>query len=184
MKFIGIVLAATFGVSAVAYGHSHRSHPKSAPCPAIPKPAPARLEGTILTPDGLAVWEAGNHSGIHIRGVSEDGRAKFDVASDPTMGGLYRVSTVPAGIYDLSIRTGYVNGIAYCPQEIFGVELKPNERTVLNVVMGLGETLNVQGTPVYPTPAAARAAEEAMAKAKADALAQQQAAVANPTPTK
>jgi len=151
------------GLSTAAFAHGHNSTAAS-----TPKPAPqyGQLEGTVTTTDGIVIWAPMNHGGVHVTGVAEDGRAKFDKPADTTMGGLYRIDKLPPGYYDLKISTGYVNGIAYQPQVIYAVQIKPNEKTVLNIKMDQGEGLNVVGTPVYPTVAAARAAEDAQAKAE------------------
>jgi len=147
-------LVILIGLSTAAYAHGHQTGTASAPKSTTEY---GSLEGTVTTPDGIAIWVPMNHGGIHVTGVAEDGRSKFDKPTDTTMGGLYRVDKLLPGYYDLKIRTGYVNGIAYQPQVIYAVRIKANEKTVLNIKMDQGGGLNIVGTPVYPTPAAARA---------------------------
>lgn len=157
MKRLAFAIAlAALSTSAVAHGRpiaNPFAHPSSAPG--------GRLEGVVTTvPDGVAIWAPMNHGGVHVTGVSEDGRSKFDVVTDTTAGGFYHVDKLRPGYYDLKISTGYVNGIAYQPQLIYGVEIKANDKTVFNIPMEQGQSLNVVGKPVYPTPAAAIGVEK------------------------
>ena len=122
-----------------------------------------RLEGTVTNDGNMPVWAPMNHGGVHIKGVSEDGRCKFDVASDTTLGGHYQAAKLRPGFYDLTISAGYINGIAFRPKVIYGVEVKANAKTVLPIKLDMGDTLEVEGTPVYATPEAARAAESTQA---------------------
>lgn len=170
---LSAAIALTLAAAVDAWPHSSPGA-SSTPAPKagsthVDPPQPGVLEGVVTSAEGTVVWTPDNLSGIHVTGVSEDGRRKFDVATNTTMGGLYHVDKLPAGYYDLKIPMGYVAGNAYQPQEIFAVEIKPNEKTTLNITMNRGQMLNIVGTPVYPTPAAARLAEESAKTASSTA---------------
>lgn len=132
------------------------------------------IEGTITNSDGQAIHsDTYSNDGKHIKGVRQGG-GEFDVQSDTQLGGLYSVKNLRPGIYDLTISKSYVGNVAYCPERIFGLVVKPGERTVLRIVMDQGETYEEIGKPsVVSAPATNVADELAKMQKQIDDLKQQ-----------
>ena len=133
-----------------------------------PTPSPAAdttsqygwLEGTITNSDGEAVsGQKYTNAPKHIKG-SRQGGGEFDVQTDYQLGGLYSAKNIRPGIYDITLENGYVGNVAYCPERIFGVVIKPGERTILKIVMDQGETYEEVGKPAVVSAPATNVTEE------------------------
>ncbi len=101
--------------------------------------------------------------------------------SDTTMGGFYSIHGLKPGIYDISVTTGYwgnTGSAPYRPQRILGVLIRPGQRTLLNIVMPLGDTLQETGqSAVLSAPATNVTEELARMQKEIDDLKQQVAAL-------
>ncbi len=139
------------------------------------------LEGTITNSDGQAVsGRQYSPENKHITGVRQGG-GQFDVQSDLSLGGLYSARNLKPGVYDSTLTTGYVGNVAYCPERIFGVVVKPGERTILKIVMDQGSTYEEVGKPAVVSAPATNVTEEmARMQKEIDDLKQQVAALTKP----
>jgi len=118
------------------------------------------LEGTITNTQGQAISEQRySAADKHITGVRQGG-GKFDTTSNYDLGGFYSVKNMKPGIYDITVEKGYIGQTSYCPQRILGVLVKPNQRTILSVVMNEGETYEEIGKPAVATFPATNVVEE------------------------
>lgn len=119
------------------------------------------LEGTVVSTDGKVINNPtfNGPGGAFIRGLRQGG-GTFEVTSDYKMGGLFSVRDLKPGIYEVSISNGVVNGVKHRPQRIFGVVVKPGARTVLEVKLERGETLEEIGEPAVSTQPAIIISEE------------------------
>ena len=150
------------------------------------------LEGTITNSDGQPISQRNLAGGQEIKGIRQGG-GQFDVQSDLNLGGLFSVKNLRPGIYDITLEKGWVGGqlgpqTPYCPERIFGVLIKPGERTVLKIVMDQGDTYEEVGKPaVVSAPATNVTDELARMQKQIDDLKQQVAtllkATANAAPT-
>ncbi len=136
------------------------------------------LEGTITNSEGQAVsGQKFTNAPKHIKGVRQGG-GEFDVQTDYQLGGLYSAKNIRPGVYDITLERGYVNDVAYCPERIFGVVVKPGERTILKIVMDQGETYEEVGKPAVVSAPATNVTEElARMQKEIDDLKQQIAAL-------
>ncbi len=107
------------------------------------------LEGTILSQDRQVLRNTNNYKtgGPTVRVVTPDG-ATLETSSDPKMGGLYSLRNLQPGVYEVSVLDAYVGPAKFRPQRFHGVLVKPGVRTVLNITMQPGETLQEIGKPV------------------------------------
>ena len=141
------------------------------------------LEGTITNNQGQAIrgTQFGG-DGKHIKGVRQGG-GEFEAQTSLEMGGLYSVRNIKPGVYDITLEKGWIgNQSPYCPERIFGVVIKPGQRTVLNIVMDPGETYEEVGKPVVVTAPATNVTEElAQMQKQIDDLKQQVAALMHET---
>jgi len=119
------------------------------------------LEGTVVSKDGEVITNSvySGLGGATIRGVRQGG-GNFEVTSNYKMGGLFSVRDLKPGIYEISVTNGVVRGVKHCPQRVFGVLVKPGVRTVLNVKLERGDTLEEIGEPVVATQPAITVSEE------------------------
>ena len=139
-------------------------------CAQAPTPPPVDfnpqygwLEGTLTTDQGHPVVE-NNFSNKQIKLVRHGGGA-YTVTSDQNMGGFYSNNHLKPGVYDISVTTGYWGNTGsrpYHPQRILGVLIKPGQRTLLNIVMPEGETLQETGQPVVASAPATNVVDEIM----------------------
>ncbi len=161
-------------------------------CPAYaqtaPPPAPTEatslygwLEGVVINGDGQAIhFDTYSNDGIHIKGVRQGG-GEFDVQSNTLLGGLYSAKNIRAGVYDITLSKSYVGQVTYCPERIFGVVVKPGERTILKIVMDQGETYEEVGKPAVVSAPATNITEElARMQKEIEDLKQQVAALTKP----
>ncbi len=88
------------------------------------------------------------------RGVFNDvtnGRSR--VSSNRSMGGLYTFNNLRPGVYNLIVEAGVLpdnerGGYTYYrPQRIVGIVVKPDQETVLDIVMNPGDKLQQSGDP-------------------------------------
>lgn len=105
------------------------------------------LEGTLLTDSGQTVVIDSNGWAQHVTGTRRGG-GTLDATVDNRMGGLWVAKNITPGTYDLSI---VESKGPYCPTRIFGVVVAANTRTVLNIALSPGETLDERGTPPVKT---------------------------------
>ena len=103
--------------------------------------------------------------------------------SDTQLGGLYSAKNIRPGIYDIIISKSYVGNVAYCPERIFGVIVKPGERTVLRIVMDQGDTYEEVGKPAVVSATATNVTDElAKMQKQINDLKQQVATLLKATP--
>lgn len=136
-----LLLTALSLLTSIAYGQT------PTPPQADNNPQYGWLEGTITTDQGHPVVERNYSSGKQIKLVRHGGGA-YAAASDPSMGGLYSIHGLKPGIYDVGITTGFwgnTGSSPYRPQRILGLLIKPGQRTLLNIVMPGGDTLQEAG---------------------------------------
>ena len=144
------------------------------------------LEGTVTTEQGNPVQEGSNNFAVgkSIKLIRHGGGA-YTVTSDMSMGGFYSNRQLKPGIYDVSVTTGYYGNTGsqpYRPQRILGILIKPGQRTLLNIVMPLGATLQETGEPaVVSAPATNVTDELAQMQKQIDDLKQQVAALMKAT---
>ena len=134
------------------------------PAPAATEPSSqyGSLEGTITTDHGNPVLERDFAGGKLIR-LARHGGGVYVMKSDPTLGGFYSNHELKPGLYDVSVTTGYWGNTGsqpYRPQRILGVLIKPGQRTLLNIVMPAGETLQETGNPVVVSASATNVTDE------------------------
>jgi len=113
-----------------------------------PSPQYGWLEGTVTTDQGHPVVEPDFTAGKQVKLVRHGGGA-YTIQSDPLMGGFYSNHELKPGIYDVSVtagRYGNTGSAFYRPQRILGLLIKPGQRTILNIVMPPGDTLQETGT--------------------------------------
>lgn len=113
-----------------------------------PLPQYGWLEGLVTTDQGHPVVEPDFTAGKQVKLVRHGGGA-YTIQSDPLMGGFYSNHELKPGIYDVSVtagRYGNTGSAFYRPQRILGVLIKPGQRTLLNIVMPPGDTLQETGT--------------------------------------
>jgi len=140
------------------------------------------LEGTIITEQGNPVQEAYSNFGPakSIKLVRHGG-GTYTIPSDLSMGGFYSNHTLKPGIYDISVTTGYgsnTGSTPYRPQRILGIVIKSGQRTLLNIVMPQGATLEETGKPAVVSAPATNVTEElARMQKQIDDLKQQVAAL-------
>ena len=138
------------------------------------------LEGTITNNQGQAISNNAFSDGKHLKGVRQGG-GEFDTQTDTRLGGLYSLKNIRSGIYDITIEKGYIASTPFCPERIFGVVVKPGQRTVLNIIMDQGETYEEVGKPeVVTNPATNVTMELAQMQKQIDDLKQQVAALQKP----
>lgn len=119
------------------------------------------LEGTITTDQGHSIVE-NNSSNKQIKLVRHGGGA-YTIISDPNMGGFYSNNHLKPGVYDVSVPTGYWGNTGsrpYRPQRILGILIRPGQRTLLNIIMPEGETLQETGKPAVVSAPATNVADE------------------------
>ena len=175
-------LRSSFTLAALAF-LPYVAHAQSpTPTPTDPASQYGWLEGTITTEQGNPVQEASSNfgSGKSIKLVRHGGGA-YTIPSDPSMGGFYSNHTLKPGIYDISVTTGYwgnTGSTPYRPQRILGIVIKPGQRTLLNIVMPQGATLEETGKPAVVSAPATNVTEElARMQKQIDDLKQQVAAL-------
>lgn len=140
------------------------------------------LEGTITNNDGHPVQDGymGTVTGKTIK-LTRHGGGAYSVLSDTTMGGFYSLHGLKPGIYDISVTTGYCGNTGstpYRPQRILGVLISPGQRTLLNIFMPPGDTLQEAGqSAVIFTPATTVTEELTRMQKEIDDLKQQVAAL-------
>lgn len=149
-----------------------------------PLPQNGWLEGTVITDQGHPVEERNMGGGKQIKLVRHGG-GTYTVQSDLSMGGFYSNHELKPGIYDINVTTGFwanTGSTPYRPQRILGLLIKPGQRTLLNIVMPQGETLQETGTPaVASAPATNVAAVMAQMQKQIDDLKQQVALLSKAT---
>ncbi len=136
-----LTLVALSLLTSIAYGQN------PTPPPADNNPQYGWVEGTITTDQGHPVEERSLGGGKQIKLVRHGGRA-YTTVSDLSMGGLYSIHGLKPGIYDVSVTTGFWDNTGsrpYRPQRILGLLIKPGQRTLLNIVMPEGDTLQETG---------------------------------------
>lgn len=134
------------------------------PAPTDPAPQYGWLEGTITTEQGNPVQETSSGFGLakSIKLVRHGGGA-YTIPSDLSMGGFYSNHTLKPGIYDISVTTGYwgnTGSMPYRPQRVLGIVIKPGQRTLLNIIMPQGLTLEETGQPAVVSAPATNVTEE------------------------
>lgn len=130
------------------------------------------LEGTVLSQDGQILKNTRNYKtgGVTVR-VTTDQGTTFEVSTDPKLGGLYSLRNLKPGLYEVTVLDAYIGPATFRPQRMHGVLVKPGVRTVLNVQMEPGETLQQIGKPVVATePALIVSNELARLKREIEAL--------------
>lgn len=138
-----LTLAALIVLSGAAHAQT------LAPAASDPSPQYGWLEGTVTTDQGHPVEERNMGGGKQIKLVRHGG-GTYTVQSEPNMGGFYSNHQLKPGVYDVSVTTGFwgnTGSIPYRPQRILGVLVKPGQRTLLNIVMPSGDTLQETGQP-------------------------------------
>jgi hypothetical protein len=84
--------------------------------------------------------------------------------SDPDKGGFYTLRNLKPGIYEVFVdKTSHGFGndlVGFRPQHIFGLVVKPDMRTVLNITVHEGEALEEIGNPVVNSEKAIILADE------------------------
>ncbi len=139
-------------------GTAHAQTPTPAPTDATSQYG--LLEGTITNSDGEPIHsDTYSNDGKHIIGTRQGG-GTFDVVSDTTLGGLYSTKNIRPGIYDITLTRGFIRDTSYCPERIFGVVIKPGERTVLKIVMDQGDTYEEVGKPAMVSAPATNVTDE------------------------
>ena len=143
MRFTKIIVTITF---LLAFGHFAQAQTSAT---AIDASQYGWLEGTITNSDGVVIAN-GMYSGDGktIKGIRQGG-GEFNVQSNAQLGGLYSAKNLRPGTYDITLEKGYVGNTAYCPERIFGVVVKPGQRTILNIVMDQGTTYEEVGKPNF-----------------------------------
>ncbi len=145
-----------------------------------PSPQYGWLEGTVTTDQGHPVVEPDFTAGKQVKLVRHGGGA-YTIQSDPLMGGFYSNHELKPGIYDVSVtagRYGNTGSAFYRPQRILGVLIKPGQRTLLNIIMPPGDTLQETGTTAgVSVQVTIVAAEIAQVQQQIDDLKQQVAAL-------
>ncbi len=119
------------------------------------------LEGTVTTDQGHPVQED-NFTNKQIKLVRHGGGA-YTITSDPNIGGFYSNNHLKPGVYDVSVTAGRWSNTGsqpYRPQRILGILIKPGQRTLLNIVMPEGETLQETGEPAVISAPAINVADE------------------------
>ncbi len=166
-------LAALPLLTSIAYGQT------PTPPPADSNSQYGWLEGTITTDQGHPV-EENNMGGKQIKLIRHGGGV-YTITSDPAMGGFYSNRQLKPGVYDVDVTRGYWDNTGsrpYRPQRILGVLVKPGQRTLLNIVMPEGDTLQETGEPATVSTSAANVADElARMQKQIDDLKQQVAAL-------
>ncbi len=151
-----------------------------APAAAEPSSQYGWLEGTVTTDQGHPVEERNMGGGKQIKLIRHGGGA-YTIPSDPSMGGFFSNHELRPGVYDINVTTGFWSNTGttpYRPQRILGVLIKSGQRTLLNIVMPEGETLQETGeAAVVSTPTTNVAAEIARMQKQIDDLKQQVAAL-------
>lgn len=156
------------------------------PTPTDPASQYGWLEGTLTTEQGNPVQEAYyNLAPAKSIKLVRHGGGAYTLPSDLSMGGFYSNHTLKPGIYDISVTTGYsgnTGSIPYRPQRILGIVIKPGQRTLLNIVMPQGPTLEETGQPaVVSAPATNVTQELARMQKQIDGLKQQVATLLKAT---
>jgi hypothetical protein len=134
------------------------------PTPTDPASQYGWLEGTITNSQGQAISKKFLVSGQEIKGTRQGG-GEFDTQTNLDMGGLYSAKNIRPGVYDITLEkgwTGYQTGpqTPYCPERIFGVVVKPGERSILKIVMDQGDTYEEVGKPAVVSAPATNVTEE------------------------
>ena len=146
------------------------------------------LEGTITTEQGNPVQETSSNFtlGKSIR-LTRHGGGSYTIISNLSMGGFYSNHQIKPGIYDISVTTGYWDNTGsrpYRPQRILGIFIKPAQRTLLNIVMPEGATLQESGEAVVVSAPATNVTDElAKMQKQIDDLKQQVTALLKATAT-
>lgn len=144
------------------------------------------LEGTITTDQGHPVEERNLGGGKQIKLIRHGGGA-YSAVSDLSMGGLYTIHGLKPGIYDVSVTAGFWGNTGsrpYRPQRILGLLIKPGQRTLLNIVMPEGDTLQEAGEAAIVSAQVTNvAAELAQQQKQIDDLKQQVTALLKATGT-
>ena len=129
---------------------------------ALPAAQAGWLEGTVTTDQGHPVEERNMGGGKQIKLIRHGG-GEYTVTSDPAMGGFYSNHELKPGLYDVNVTTGFwgnTGSLPYRPQRILGVLIKPGQRTLLNIVMPQGDTLQETGEPAVVSAQATNVAAE------------------------
>ena len=130
-------------------------------------PAPGSLTGTItntahkpvnnahtLIASGVMVTaEAVASAGIRNpdafgRGVLGAGESPGRrAASNSSAGGLYTLSNLTPGVYNLMVEAGEISATRYRPQRIMGVVVRAGQETTLDITLHEGDALEEVGEP-------------------------------------
>lgn len=129
------------------------------PTSAAPASQYGWLEGTVTNTQGTVIQRQGYSEGVHVTLRSTNG-VETETTADANMGGLYSFHNIKPGIYDIILPKGQIVNTFYCPERIFGVVVKPGERTIYKVVMDQGETYEEVGKPTVISAPATNVTEE------------------------
>ena len=111
------------------------------------------IEGTVATEQGAATFVCGE-AAVSVTAKPRSGTG-FKTGADAALGGFYTLREIPPGVYEIFVSgstTSVCSGEPVSPVHILGVVVKPGTRTVLNVVLHKGQTLEELGSPAITQP--------------------------------
>jgi hypothetical protein len=131
----------------------------SRPLHAQNDPGKGWIEGVVVTDKGrpacLSLFSGDNTACMNNRGTVLTLRPKegTGIATEPdgSKGGFYSLRNLKPGVYEVfvnaSLQKDRSEDVKYRPQHIFGIVVEPDKRTVLNVTVHEGESLEEIGKP-------------------------------------
>ena len=110
------------------------------------------IEGTVTNPEGQPIWSSTTLlvSGVVLTLKKSTGE-QAAVQTDHLAGGFYSAARLKPGMYDVIVEKGTRYKTVYRPQIIGQMMIKPGVRTVLNITMNPGDTLERVSAPQIVT---------------------------------
>jgi hypothetical protein len=104
------------------------------------------IEGTVATEQGAATFVCGGAVSVMAKPQSGTG---FKTNADSSLGGFYTLRDIPPGVYEIFVSastTALCQGEPVAPVHVRGIVVKPGARTMVNVVLHKGQTLEELGS--------------------------------------
>lgn len=112
------------------------------------------LEGVVVNEKGDPGWDWPDYRGAVVTLKPRHGKSQH-VVIELNKGGYYTFRNIRPGIYELFVDRSFIKvdnkWEQFRPQHIFGVVIKRNQRTVLNLKLHQGKDLEEIGKPTVPT---------------------------------